>query len=91
MINTVSKINLSKIGWEGVYLNLDNIFKYIGGGDTCLFGDIVVIPPLVCVSPSSYFTWLCVPPLVHNICQARFIGPIKYSTCTSQCLFLPVL
>ena len=28
MINTVSKINLSKIGWEGVNLNLDNVFKY---------------------------------------------------------------
>ena len=31
MINTVSKINLSKIGWEGggrgVNLNLDNVFK----------------------------------------------------------------
>ena len=30
MINTVSKINLSKIVWEdgGVNLNLDNVFKY---------------------------------------------------------------
>ena len=30
MINTVSKINLSKIGWggRGVNLNLDNVFKY---------------------------------------------------------------
>ena len=30
MINTLSKINLSKIGWEGggVNLNLDNVFKY---------------------------------------------------------------
>ena len=30
MINTLSKLNLSKIGWEGegVNLNLDNVFKY---------------------------------------------------------------
>ena len=30
MINTLSKINLSKIGWEGggVNLNLDNVCKY---------------------------------------------------------------
>ena len=27
MINTLSKTNLSKIGWE-VNLNLDNVFKY---------------------------------------------------------------
>ena len=31
MINTMSKINLSKVGWEGgVNLNLDNVFKYTG-------------------------------------------------------------
>ena len=33
MINTLSKIDLSKIGWEGgreVNLNLDNAFKYTG-------------------------------------------------------------
>ena len=36
MINTVSKINLSKIGWEGggVNLNLDDVSKY-----TVLFFD----------------------------------------------------
>ena len=30
MINTLSKMNLSKIGWEGggLNLNLDNVFKY---------------------------------------------------------------
>ena len=30
MINTLSKIDLSKIGWEGggVNLNWDNVFKY---------------------------------------------------------------
>ena len=33
MIDTLSKINLSKIGGEGggVNLNLDNVFKYTGG------------------------------------------------------------
>ena len=34
MINTLSKMNLSKIGWEGgggVNFNLNNVFKYIGG------------------------------------------------------------
>ena len=37
MIKTLSKINLSKIGWEGrreVNLKLDNVFKY-----TVFFGD----------------------------------------------------
>ena len=34
MINILSKINLSNIGWEGgreVNINSDNVFKYTGG------------------------------------------------------------
>ena len=41
MINTLSKINLSKIGWEGgreVNLNLDNVFEY-----TVFFGDYPLV------------------------------------------------
>ena len=58
MINTLSKINLSKIGW-GVNLNLDNFFKYT----VCFFE----------ITPYRYFAFNSHLQVVHSI-SGRLAG-----------------
>ena len=63
MINTVSKINLSKIGWEAgareVNLNLDYVFKYT----VCYFWRSPLIVKLFASfrGTSPQLKWKCFP------------------------------
>ena len=62
MINTVSKINLSKIGWEGVYLIWIIFLNILGGGYLFVWGYCSHSSLSVCVAFIIFHLVMCAPP-----------------------------